>query len=152
TATAISFTAATFTVCVICVVLPQGSVAVQVMMVCPAGYGSLSPIPSLRVGTGVIAPEQASLAVGVVGMTVAALAVHPPASALTSRVVSVDDVNVGAVVSTTVINCPWLTLLLQSSVAVHVRVKWYRGWPGPVQSSVVTAPSLCVTCAVSHVS
>src|SRR5438552_7086987 len=76
TATAISFTAATFTVCVICAELPQGSVAVQVMMVWPAGYGSLSPIPSLRVGTGVIAPEQASLAVGVVGMTVAALAVH----------------------------------------------------------------------------
>src|SRR5947209_194431 len=43
--------------------LPAGSVAVQVITVVPAGYGSVSGFPSLRAPTGVRVPAQVSTAV-----------------------------------------------------------------------------------------
>src|SRR5689334_1387849 len=68
----------TETVCVHCAVLLHASVAVQVIVVVPGGYGALSGWLSLRTPFTVGAGMQLSVAVAVPGLT---LAVHEPAVA-----------------------------------------------------------------------
>src|ERR1051326_6230990 len=57
--------------CTQVLVFPALSVAVQVIVVTPPGYGWLSFLPSLRTPTIVSTPESASVAVAVPGSTVA---------------------------------------------------------------------------------
>src|SRR5260370_31167116 len=86
----------TVTVCTAVPGLLAGSVAVQVMVVMPTGYGALSALPSPRVPTGVRAPAQVSTAVAVPGLIEAE---HCPGSA--AWMMLAGGVTTGWVVSTT---------------------------------------------------
>src|SRR5436853_7138559 len=108
------FTGSTVTFCVQLEVFPQASVAVQVMVVVPVGYGAESGWLSLRMPVTVGGGLQLSLAAGALG--VAWAAVQPPASATT--VTAPEQLMVGGVVSFTVIVWVQLELLPHSSVAV----------------------------------
>src|SRR3712207_3922748 len=69
----------TATVWVQVAAFPELSVAVQVIVVVPTGWGSFSGLPSLRAPP-TVTPEQLSVAVAVPGFTVAA---HWPGSLFT---------------------------------------------------------------------
>src|ERR1700752_4708457 len=90
-------TSLTVTVCWHEDVLPESSVALQVIIVVPFGYGALSGWPSLRVPTMVGVLSQLSVAVAVPGLTVAE---HVPGSL--PVVMFPGQVIAGAVVSLTV--------------------------------------------------
>jgi hypothetical protein len=92
---------------------PQESVAVQVIVVVPCGYGAPSGWLSLRTPFTVTGPPQLSLTVGLPGLT---MAVHPPAAAITET--ADGQAMVGGVVSFTVIVCVQVALLPQESDAV----------------------------------
>src|SRR5204862_3718418 len=61
----------TVMVCLQVELFPDPSVALQVMVVTPTGYGALSGCPSLRVPVVARLPEQLSTAVALPGLTVA---------------------------------------------------------------------------------
>jgi hypothetical protein len=99
--------------------LPALSVAVQWIVVVPTGKGSVSGLPSLRLGMGTTALSQLSETVGTPGDT---LALHEPGVSGTETLAG--QVIVGAVVSTTVkitslfVVLPAPPLLLEPSFAV----------------------------------
>ncbi len=106
----------TVTLWVALAMFPASSVAVQVMVVSPAGNGSAIAAPSLRVPASVAAP---ALSVAEVP-SAATTAAHCPASVGTVR--SAPTAITGPVLSTTVtVNEPLLELP-ESSVAVQVMV------------------------------
>src|SRR5437588_773296 len=77
--------------------LPELSVAVQVIVMLPTGNGSVMGLLSLRLGTGVTVPSQLSVAVATPGDT---LALQVPG--MLGNEISAGQVIVGAVVSFTV--------------------------------------------------
>src|SRR6266851_1557353 len=110
----------TVTVCVQLDWLPEASVAVQVIVVVPFGYGAFKGWLSLRVPTTVGLLSQLSVAVAVPGFTTAE---HRPGSVLV--VMLAGQLIVGAVVSLTVnvtsfcVVLPAPSLLLEPSFAVR---------------------------------
>src|SRR5205823_14804140 len=72
----------TITFCWQVAVLPEASVAVQMMQVVPTGYGSVVGLPSLRAAEAV-APGQLSATAGVLIMSPVTVAEHLPSSAFT---------------------------------------------------------------------
>src|SRR5438477_11840304 len=109
----------TVTCCTHVAMLLQASVAFQVMLVLPCGYGAVSGWLSLRVPVTTGAGAQLSVAAGATAFTVVAEAVHPPASAFTMIVGSGQvGTNTGGVVSLMVMICMQRAKLPLASVAL----------------------------------